>query len=97
MTTTRKTTTLSLLHKEINNRFKSKAERIADWEAFLDYMNNLKKADFQISSIQLDFRTYKFENYDQDGESVPQDYFIGIEFDENFILNEVSCSEGTQR
>lgn len=91
-----KTTTLSLLHKEIKNRFKSKAERIADWEAFLDYMNNFKKADFQISSIRFDL-TYNFEIFDQDGESVPQDYFIGIEFDENFILNEISCPEGTQR
>lgn len=55
-----KPTTLSLLHKEISKRFKSKAERIADWEAVLNYMNNLKKADFQISSIRFDLRAFNF-------------------------------------
>ena len=42
------TTTLSLLQKEINKRFQLKGEKIADWEAFLNYVNNLNKANFQI-------------------------------------------------
>ena len=97
-----KTTTLSLLEKEINKRFQSKGEKKADWEAFLDYVNNLNKANFQIFQKFCPTRAssledIKFEFLDEDGERVPQDYFIGIEFDDNFILDETSCSEGSKR
>lgn len=90
------TTTLSLLQKEINKRFQLKGEKIADWEAFLNYVNNLNKANFQIFQ-KFCLEDIKFEFLNQDGEQVAQDYFIGIEFDNNFILDKTSCPKGSKR
>ena len=41
------TTTLSLLQTEINNRFQTKGDKMADWEAFLNYINNFNTESFQ--------------------------------------------------
>ena len=47
VTTTMETTTLSLLQTEINTRFQTKGDKMANWEAFLNYINNFNTESFQ--------------------------------------------------